>query len=541
MTDDAKKSTTETSTGEVAATTAEDAPVAATATDNPAANGSSAETPVPERLQQTVEITDIGPCKKHVKVIVAREQIDQRLEEKISRLMLEERPAVRGFRPGKAPRKLVERLYREQVAEEVKNEVLMASLEQLAEVQKLAPLAPPQLDPFVLTLPESGPFIYEFDVEVRPDFELPSYQGLKIRRPVHAFTQEEVEAEARLLLERHGQIVPKQGRDGAEPVVETGDYISATVVVLDAQGKEHGRLEEQVFKVRDRLLLRPLGVVEEFGKLVAGRRAGETVEAPIVPTERYRSAEPGMVARVTIQEIKTVRLPELTDEFVQQTFGLESRQQFMESVRRLLEDQLREYQTQEARRQVLEQLLQSVQFDIPEDLLQRQTRRLLQRRVLQLSEAGHSEEEIRRHWRRLEREATLSARQELRQHFLLQKIAEVEKIEVSDEEIDQEIRRLAARQGISYRRMKARVEKEDLTEAIAAQLLESKALDAVLRSAQYEDYEWKPAGTTEQFVEGKEDTADEAPQADASVAAEPTTAPASSGEVGNASSAPSER
>ncbi|MCS7020643.1 MAG: trigger factor [Gemmataceae bacterium] len=503
---------------------------------SPAANGPAAA-PAAERLQQTVEITDVGPCKKHVKVIVAREQIDQRMDEKISKLMLEDRPAVRGFRPGKAPRRLVERMYRDQVAEEVKNEVLMASLEQLAEEQQLAPLSPPQLDPFALTLPEQGPFIYEFDVEVRPEFELPPYKGLKIRRPVHTFTPEEIEAEIRSLLELHGQIVPKEGPNGAEPQVEPGDYVSATLVVVAADGREVERLEEQVFKVRERLLLSPLGAVEDFGKLLTGRRAGETVEAELTPSGRYRAAQPGTRLRITIQEVKTVRLPEVTPEFLSEHFGVSSREQLAEMVRRLLEDRLQQQQFQEGRRQVLEQLLQAVKFDIPQDLLERQSRRLLQRRVLELHEAGRTEEEIRSQLRRLQREAVQTAHMELREHFLLQKVAEVEKIEVSDEDIDREIQRLASKQGISYRKMKARVEKEDLTEAIAAQLLERKALELILSQAQYEDYEARPPATTEQTLSSAlEDQGDEAAPAD-TAASETSAAPTAP--AGGASDNPS--
>jgi trigger factor len=485
------------------------------------------DTQLPPRLQQTVEITDVGPCKKHVKVIVDRAQIDQRMDEKISKLMLEDRPAVRGFRPGKAPRKLVERMYRDQVAEEVKNEVLMASLEQLAEEQKLAPLSPPNLDPFALTLPAEGPFIYEFDVEVRPEFDLPEYKGLKIRRPVHTFTQEEVEKEARSFLERYGQIVPKEGQNGSEPVVELGDYISGTLEAIAPDGKELARLEEQVFKVQERLLLRPLGAVEEFGKLVQGRRAGEVIEAEITPTDRFTMAQPGTRLRLKIQEVKVVRLPEPTPEFLANTVGVNSYPEFLESVQALLQERLEQYQQQEARRQVLAQLLQSVQFDIPQDLLERQSRRLLQRRILELHQAGKTEEELRSQLRHLRREALQTAHQELRQHFLLQKVAEVEKIEISDEDIDREIHRLANIQGISYRKMKARVEKEDLSEAIAAQLLERKALEAILQHAQYEDYEWQPTSATEQVV-AEEETEEEgvaAAQAEGQSEATGTTTP----------------
>lgn len=465
---------------------------------------------VPPRLQQTVEITDVGPCKKHVKVTVDRTQIDQRMDEKISKLMLEDRPAVRGFRPGKAPRKLVERMYRDQVAEEVKNEVLMASLEQLAEEQKLAPLSPPNLDPYALTLPPEGPFIYEFDVEVRPEFDLPEYKGLKIRRPVHTFTPAEIEKEAQAFLERYGQIVPKEGPAGGEPVIELGDHISATLEVLAPDGKEIAHLEAQVFKVQERLLLRPLGAVEDFGKLVNGRRAGEVIEAQITPTDRFPLAQPGTRLRLKVQEVKTVRLPEPTPEFLASTIGVNSYHDLLEVIQSVLQERLERYQRQEARRQVLEQLLQSVRFDIPRDLLERQTRRLLQRRILELHQAGKSEEEVHSQLRQLSREAKLTVHQELRHYFLLQKIAEVEKIEISDEDIDLEIQRLAKAQGISYRKMKARVEKENLTEVIANELLERKALEAVLQHAQYEDYEWQPTGATEHLVAEEEETEEEA-------------------------------
>src|SRR5688572_15531962 len=101
----------------------------------------------PEKLDQKVEISDVGPCKKHVKVTVERKQIDERFDEKFTELVRSDQPQVRGFRPGKAPRKLIERQYHDSVSEEVKTQVLMASLEQLAEEQQISPLSPPDLNP----------------------------------------------------------------------------------------------------------------------------------------------------------------------------------------------------------------------------------------------------------------------------------------------------------------------------------------------------------------------------------------------------------
>src|SRR5262245_52025214 len=86
----------------------------------------------PVKLRQTVDVKDVGPCKKHITVTIEREDIDARLDEKYSELVTEQRSFVSGFRPGKAPRKLVERFYRDEVQHQVRGEILMVSLEQLA-------------------------------------------------------------------------------------------------------------------------------------------------------------------------------------------------------------------------------------------------------------------------------------------------------------------------------------------------------------------------------------------------------------------------
>src|SRR5207244_2853695 len=122
--------------------TATEEPTAAATPDAAAAPAEGAEE-APAKLHQTVEVKDVGPCKKHIKVTIDRGDIEQRFDEKFSDLVTEERSFVQGFRPGKAPRKLVERFYKQEVHQQVKAEVLMASLEQLAEEQDIAPLAPP--------------------------------------------------------------------------------------------------------------------------------------------------------------------------------------------------------------------------------------------------------------------------------------------------------------------------------------------------------------------------------------------------------------
>jgi trigger factor len=454
--------------------------------DTPADAPATVTVEAPVKLKQAVEIKDVGPCKKHVKVTVEREQIDERFDEKYTELVQSDQPQVRGFRPGKAPRKLIEKQYHESVAEEVKTQVLMASLEQLAEEQAISPLSPPELDPYAIAIPKDGPFIYEFDIEVRPEFDLPDYKGLSLRRPTHTFTAAEVEAEKRRLLEPYGQLVPKE-----PPVVALNDYLTADVVI-SFNGKEINKLNEVRVKAEKQLALSD-GVAADFGAKMVGAKPGDVRDVEIelsqeLGAEQLRGRK--VQARFSVKDVKTIRQPELTAELLE-VFSVSTPDALDEFVRTLLERRLEYTQRQVARQHVLEKLASGANWELPQDLLRRQARKTLQRRLMEMKNAGMSDEQIKGRRRLLEQDVLKTTAAALKEHFVLQKIAELEKIEIEDDDLDAEIERIADQSGESFRKVKARMEKEDLMEALATDLLERKALDLVLAGATYEDYEWK--------------------------------------------------
>src|SRR5262249_34528622 len=157
-------------------------------------------------------------CKKYIKVTIERDGVATRLNAKYSELRLEAN--VPGFRPGKTPRKVIERRFAKEVEGEGKGEVLVESLELLAEGHDIAPLSMPNIDPAKIEIPADGPLVYEFEVEVRPQFDLPNYKGLKLRRPVKEFADADVEQEERRILAPYGQLVPKEEGDA-----QVGDYL----------------------------------------------------------------------------------------------------------------------------------------------------------------------------------------------------------------------------------------------------------------------------------------------------------------------------
>jgi len=443
---------------------------------------------VATKLPQTVEIRDAGPCKKHVKVTVDRAAIDARLDEKFSDLMTSTQSTVSGFRPKKAPRKIIERRYKKDALIDIKTEVLMASLEQLADEQSISPLAPPELDPATIFIPEEGPFVYEFNIEVRPEFDLPSYKGLKLRKPIYTFTDADVAKFRRKMLEPSGQIVPKVGANGTEATVATDDIITADVII-ELNGSVVNTISEVRVKVEPRLAMAD-GIAEGFAKKLSGAKVGDqrTVDMVIsqeVNNESLRGKT--LQASFKIKDIKTIKPPEI-DEALLSKFGLKAEEQLDEFVRVRLDRQLVNTQREVARSGVIGHLSQGTKVTLPSDMLKRQARKSMNQKVIEMRANGVTEDQIKGRLRVLEMDSLNSTAALLQERFILQKIADIEKIEIEDVDIENEIVEIAEREGESFRKVRARMEKDDLIESLATELLERKALDLVMASAEFEEY-----------------------------------------------------
>ncbi|MGE3806845.1 MAG: trigger factor [Gemmataceae bacterium] len=438
----------------------------------------------PEKLKQQAEISDVGPCKKHIKVTIDRDDVEKRLNVKFSELVADSN--VAGFRPGKAPRKVVERRYRKDVTDQVKAEIMLQSLEQLTEDHDIAPLSSPEIDPMGVELPKEGPMVYEFDVEVRPEFDLPNYKGLKLKRPMRTFTDADIEREERRLLAPYGQLIPKDGKS------ELGDTLIANIT-FQHDGKTLGEVKEVPVRIEKQVAFRDC-IAPKFAEQTEGVTAGEsrTVDFTFLdnvadPAIRGASVQ----AKIEVQDLKTTRPPELTHEFLH-TFGVHSPEQLRELIQVGLNRRLEYDQRQAVRRQVLEHITAASTWDLPQDILHRQARNALARRVMEMRAAGMSDDEIRGRQKLLERDILQSTALALKEHFVLQKIAEVEKIEVNDNDIEDEIERLAGQYDESPRRIRAKLQKEDMIDALAIELIERKVIDLILANAEYEDVSADP-------------------------------------------------
>ena len=223
------------------------------------AEGDEAETP-DEPLKLEVQVTSPGACERHVTVTISREDIDKYFDDAFGELM--PTSTVPGFRIGRAPRKVVESRYRDEVSDQVKSALLLDSLEQISEEQRFTAISEPDFDLEAVEVPKEGPMTFEFTIEVRPEFDMPQWKGLKLNRPVREFTDADINGQIEQMLSRYGQLVPFEG------AAEDGDYLSVNIT-SSFEGKQLARETEAVVRIRPTLSFRDARL-EGFAKLMKG-------------------------------------------------------------------------------------------------------------------------------------------------------------------------------------------------------------------------------------------------------------------------------
>src|SRR5512135_520390 len=340
------------------------------------------ETPK-RKLDLDVQISDVGPCKKHLKVAIARSEIDRQFDESLGELKKE--AAVPGFRPGRAPRQLVERRFRKQVADQVKSTLLMACLEQLDDDYDLNPITPPQLDVAAIELPQEGPLRFEMELEVRPEFNLPAYKALTVQRPVKTINDADVDVQLARFLERYAQLVPK-----LEGSAAIGDFVTADIR-FHRDGQTLNEVKETQFRLQPELRFQD-GSMPNLGAALSGVKPGESREVDALIGSG--SADPslrGQTVRVTFtaHDLKQLRLPEVNASFLN-SIGFDSEDDLRQALREILERRLRTQQREAIRREILDALLTETPFDLPADLVARQEKSTIRRLVMGLRKEGLS-------------------------------------------------------------------------------------------------------------------------------------------------------
>jgi trigger factor len=447
--------------------------------DNETAVAEADAVPAEAKLKLDVEVSTVGPCKKHVRVKIARASLDDVEGSVIERFAGEAQ--VPGFRVGHVPLPLVKKRFKKELNEQIKQRVLMQSLEQLADEKDLDPINEPKLDLDAIDIPDDGDFEYEFDVEVRPEFELPKYKGLKIERPVREISDQDIDDYLARYLEQYGELTPIE-----EPARE-GDFVTANIE-FSKDGEVIKTIPEQSLRVRPTLRFAD-GEISGFDKLMKGAKAGDFREAAVTisleaPAIELRGEK--VQAKFEVLDVKRLDAPALNEEFLAR-LGVASEEALRGTVRGSLERQVTYTQRQQTRAQVLGQITESAKWDLPEELVSKQVQNALRREVLEMQQAGFTSDEIRSRQNELRQNALTMTRRNLKEHFVLDRIADEEEIEVTADDVNDEILLMSLQSGENPRRVRSRLMKSGVIENLEAQIRERKAVDVILQNATFKD------------------------------------------------------
>jgi trigger factor len=220
------------------------------------------------------------------------------------------------------------------------------------------------------------------------------------------------------------------------------------------------------------------------------RRTAEVTLSKDAPNADLRGKKVELAFEVL--GVKKLKLPELTEEFLQEigNFGTES--ELRDAIRQNLKRQMEYEQQRIARSQISSLLTKSADWDLPQGLLQRQSAREVVRAVMELRRSGFSEAEIRARENMLRQNSTASTATALKEHFILERIAEEEKLDVEEGDYDKEIFLMAAQSGESPRRVRAQLEKRGLMDVLRNQIIERKVLELVQSEAKFKDEPYAP-------------------------------------------------
>ncbi len=427
--------------------------------------------------ENAVTVEDIGKLRKRVTIEVSRERIDAKFNELFGELG--ESAQVPGFRVGRAPRRLIEKRFGKEVAEDVRNNLVGEAVGKAFDDAGFRVLGEPDLSLEEITVPDDGAMTFGFEVEVAPDVTLPDYEGMEVRRPNVEVTERHVDEALDEMRRPRGVLRPTD-----DPAAESDVIVADVSVTGDGIDLQSANTEVRV--APGTISGVPL---EDLGKALTGKKSGQTAELTTTvpaghPNEDWREKE--ITVSLTIHEVKRLELPELTKEFASGA-GFESVEDMRDAVRGNLQGRIVSEQARLMADQVRQYFMNKVELEIPEELAERHSARMLQRRVVDLMTRGVPREQIEQNLSELEAQAATQAALELKRMFIMGELAEKLEIEVSDDEVNARVAQMAR----AYRRRPERMRRELQDDGRLAELTVSmrgeKAIAKVLESARVVD------------------------------------------------------
>jgi trigger factor len=423
-----------------------------------------------------IQVETVSPVERKVTIEVDPDRVTKELES--AYVGLSRRVKLRGFRPGKAPRKVLERHFRSEVESEVAEKIVQQTFLEAARVESIDYVAPPQVS-IAEGVAEGKPLRYTARVEVKPKLEPRDYKGLDVARKPPEVTEEAVSAEIAKLQESLAELVSVEGRLEAQE----GDW-----AVVDHEGAVEGKPLEGSRTEGVTVRVGPGSISEGHFAALAGRKIGETVEVDETFGDDHVNPElRGKMARmkVTLRALRTRRLPPVDDALARALGieGIDTLEALRARIRADLEKREKRRADNEFKDGVIRAALAKNEFEVPPALVERAIDATIEGAAERFARSGIDIRKLQLDFARMRGDLREQALLQVRGRLLLEAIAHAEKIEVTEEDVDAEITRISEELGVPLPKVRQQMRGEDAREALRNKLREDKALALMTESA----------------------------------------------------------
>ena len=424
------------------------------------------------------ELEEISTVKKKLKVEIPAETALKEFNQVADEYKKHAR--LPGFRPGKAPVELIKRRFQKNIRNDVVQKLVPESYDQAVREKGVEPLSRPNLEN--LTFQEGESLVYEAYFEIRPDITLSDYQDLEVKTEVKVITDEAIQERLEQLRDTQAQLVSVEDR-----ALQDGDY-----AVIDLQGEyvlEGGHKTHQHEPIKDENVVTRVGdehTHQAFNVALRGTTIGEEKKfqvdyPPDYPEKHLAGHQVAFTIQVT--DVKKKVLPELNDEFAKDLGEHDTLEQLRVRIREDLEKERENNQAKELKEELVEQLIERTSFEVPDVLVEERIDDKIRGLAYNLTAQGVDPSKANIDWSKARGEVRAEAEKEVRTNMILLEIARREAIEVSSEELDGEVRRLASSMNQPQEKVRQYFQEESRIKGLREQIARQKVLDVLLERA----------------------------------------------------------
>lgn len=386
--------------------------------------------------------------------------------------------SIPGFRKGKAPLAMLEKMYGAGIFyEDAANEVIDASYPKAAEESKEEIVSTPEIK--VTQIEKGKAFIYEATVALKPEVTLGEYKGVEVKKAEAVVTDEDVENELTAARKKNGRLIDVE--DGA---IEDGDN-----TIIDFTGYIDDKTFDGGVGTDYPLVIGSHSFIEGFEDQLIGKKKGETCDVNVTfPAEYHADELAGKPAKfvVTIKEVKRNELPELNDEFASEVSDFDTLDEYKADIRKKLQEKKEQDAKVENENNVIEKVIENAQMELPQPMVDTQAREMVENYARRLQSQGLNINDYMKYTgmtpEKLMEQMRPEAEKRIKTRLVLEKVVEVENVEVSDEKLDEQINEIAASyklEGAKLKEMMGEREKEQIREDLKVQA----AIDLLVEQA----------------------------------------------------------